>query len=132
MQMLFTRHWRNGRAGEGGRGGEGRDLREGGDVVRCTEEETPLKLFALYLQVSQLKGGGRAGDDLRGLFQGSARLLLAFGSDDLGPGFPGRLGLGGHGPLQLDRQTNVFAKKMASARENMLACDSLTSPPARP
>ena len=41
--------------------------------------------------------------------EGPGGLLFALRGDDLGPGLPGGLGLGGHGTLQLNGETNVLA-----------------------
>src|SRR5580658_6017235 len=53
--------------------------------------------FADRLQIAQLQRDGLAGDHGGGLHKFFRRLKLAFGCDDLGPSFPLRLRLTGHG-----------------------------------
>ena len=64
--------------------------------------------WSAHLKVSELKGGGRLGNDHGGLLQGGRGLEFSLGRDDFGAGFTGRLSLGCHGALQLDRQTDVL------------------------
>ena len=61
-----------------------------------------------HLKVSQLEGGRGHSDDVRRLLEGLAALLLPLGGDHLGPGLPGGLSLGGHGPLQLLGQPHIL------------------------
>ena len=60
------------------------------------------------LQVAQLQRRGTLDDDLGGLPQRPARLVLALGRDNLGPGLPGSLGLGSHGPHELGGHPDVL------------------------
>ena len=53
------------------------------------------------LQVAQLQRRGTVRNHLRRVPERPARLVLALGRDNLGPGLPGSLGLGSHGPHEL-------------------------------
>jgi hypothetical protein len=55
-----------------------------------------------------LKSGRAVCDYLRGVPERAAGLVLALSGDDLGPGLPGRLSLGGHGALELLRHADVL------------------------
>src|SRR5262245_2369889 len=59
------------------------------------------------LELAELEGAGGAGDDIGRLAELLGGLQLALGGDDLGPSFPLRLGLAGHGPLDLLREAHV-------------------------
>jgi hypothetical protein len=59
-------------------------------------------------QECYLKGCRAVHDDLGGVPECATGLVLALSGDDLGPGLPGGLGLGGHGPLQLLRYPHVL------------------------
>ena len=50
---------------------------------------------------AHLQRRGAFMDDLGGVSERPARLVLALGRDNLGPGLPGSLGLGSHGALEL-------------------------------
>ena len=77
------------------------------------------------LQIAQLQGVRGLLDDLGSLLEGTRGLLLPLSGDDLhhchhyhdlnhrhydhpGPGLPRGLRLGGHGPLQLDREPHIL------------------------
>ena len=60
------------------------------------------------LQVAELKGCRRLGNDVRSFFESSGGLLFTLGGDDLGSGLAGGFGLGGHGSLQLLRQADIL------------------------
>src|SRR5579884_2157869 len=59
------------------------------------------------LELAELEGAGGAGDHRGRLAELLRGLQLALGGDDLGPPFPLRLGLPGHGPLHLLREADV-------------------------
>ena len=58
-------------------------------------------MSALCIDYSHLQRRGTLRDDLGGVPQRPARLVLALGRDNLGPRLPGSLGLGSHGALEL-------------------------------
>ena len=89
------------------------------DVVQSLEI-TQLKYFNLNDVSKQkysatppmgahLQRRGAFMDDLGGVPQRPARLVLALGRDNLGPRLPGSLGLGSHRSLELLRQSSIFS-----------------------
>ena len=57
---------------------------------------------------AHLQRRGAFMDDLGGVPQRPARLVLALGRDNLGPGLPGSLGLGSHGALELLGHSDIL------------------------
>ena len=70
--------------------------------------QSKIEKYAIERPENYLQCSWTLSDDLSGMSQSSGRFMLAFGRDDFGSGLTCGLSLGGHGTLELLRQSDVF------------------------